>query len=201
MASLWPWLAVAGVGALHGLHPAAGWMFAAAWAVRSGQRAQALWALLPIAVGHAASIALVAAALVLGAARDRVVLQTLAAALLVLAALVHLSHRTAGRGRAAAGHAGLALGSFMMAGAHGAGLMLVPALMPICATGAPTIGAPVWLALAAVAVHTVAMLAVTGLIAFGLCRGLDLGVRLFGRVGQQPPAAALGHPWRDPATT
>lgn len=35
MASLWPWLAVAGVGALHGLNPATGWMFAAASGVRS----------------------------------------------------------------------------------------------------------------------------------------------------------------------
>ena len=30
------------------------------------------------------------------------------------------------------GHAGLALWSFMMATAHGAGLMLVPALVPLC---------------------------------------------------------------------
>src|SRR5262245_50780138 len=65
MASVWPWLAVAGVGALHGLNPATGWMFAAAWGLRSHDRTQALWALLPIAVGHATSIALVAAAVAL----------------------------------------------------------------------------------------------------------------------------------------
>jgi hypothetical protein len=29
MANLWPWLAIAGLGALHGLSPATGWMFAA----------------------------------------------------------------------------------------------------------------------------------------------------------------------------
>ena len=66
MASFWPWLAVAGVGALHGLNPATGWMFAAAWGVRSRDRAQALRALMPIAVGHATSVALVAAAVALG---------------------------------------------------------------------------------------------------------------------------------------
>ena len=60
MASLWPWLAVAGVGALHGLNPATGWMFAAACGVRAEDRAQARRALLPIGVGHAASVALVA---------------------------------------------------------------------------------------------------------------------------------------------
>ena len=30
MDSLWPWLAVAGMGALHGLNPATGWLLAAA---------------------------------------------------------------------------------------------------------------------------------------------------------------------------
>ena len=132
MASLWPWLAVAGVGALHGLNPATGWMFAAAWGVRSRDRAQALRALVPIALGHAASVALVAAAVAFGLSMDRVVLQALAGGLLIVAALLHLSGRTPQRARAPAGHAGLALWSFMMSTAHGAGLMLVPALIPLC---------------------------------------------------------------------
>ena len=132
MASLWPWLAVAGIGALHGLNPATGWMLAAAWGVRSRDRAQALRALVPIAVGHAASVALVAAAVAFGLSMDRVVLQALAGGLLVVVAIAHLSGRTPKRARAPAGHAGLALWSFMMSTAHGAGLMLVPALMPLC---------------------------------------------------------------------
>ena len=132
MASLWPWLAVAGIGALHGLNPATGWMFAAAWGVRSRDRAQALRALMPIAVGHAASVALVGAAVAFGLSMDRVALQALAGALLVVAAMVHLSGRTPKVARAPAGHAGLALWSFMMSTAHGAGLMLVPALIPLC---------------------------------------------------------------------
>jgi hypothetical protein len=60
MTSIWPWLAVAGAGALHGLNPAAGWAFAAACGMRSRDRTQSLRALLPMAVGHATSIALVA---------------------------------------------------------------------------------------------------------------------------------------------
>ena len=132
MASLWPWLAVAGLGALHGLNPATGWMFAAAWGVRSRDRAQALRALVPIAVGHAASVALVGAAVVFGLSMDRVALQALAGGLLVVVAIVHLSGRTPKVARAPAGHAGLALWSFMMSTAHGAGLMLVPALIPLC---------------------------------------------------------------------
>jgi hypothetical protein len=176
MASLWPWLAVAGVGALHGLNPATGWMLAAAWGVRSRDRAQALRALVPIAVGHAASVALVAAAVALGLSMDRVGLQVAAGGLLLVFAAIHLSGRTPQRARAPAGHAGLALGSFMMSTAHGAGLMLVPALIPLCMGDGPAreIGASgsLAVALAAVGIHSAAMLAVTGLIAAGLCRGL-----------------------------
>src|SRR5262245_5609984 len=131
MASLWPWLVVAGFGALHGLNPATGWMFAAAWGVHSRDRAQALRALMPLAVGHATSVALVAAAVALGLSMDRAVLRALAGGLLVVVAMVHLSGRTALRAQARAGHAGLALWSFMMSTAHGAGLMLVPALTPL----------------------------------------------------------------------
>ncbi|ADU38618.1 hypothetical protein [Variovorax paradoxus] len=178
-ADLWPWLAVAGVGALHGLNPATGWMLAAAWGVRSGDRAQALRALMPIAVGHAASIGLVAGAVAFGLAMDRVAMQVLAGGLFVAAAVLHLWRRTPTAARAPAGHAGLALWSFMMSTAHGAGLMLVPALIPLCMTdgAGQQIAASdsLMLAFAAVGVHTAAMLVVTGLIASGVCRGFDAG--------------------------
>jgi hypothetical protein len=49
--------------------------------------------------------------------------------------------------------------------AHGAGMMLVPALIPLCLSGSPareiTASGSMLLALAAVAVHMAAMLAVT----------------------------------------
>ena len=185
MASLWPWLAVAGVGALHGLNPATGWMFAAAWGVHSRDGAQALRALMPIAVGHATSVALVAGAVALGLSMDRVVLQALAGGLLVVVAICHLSGRKAKRARAPAGHAGLALWSFMMSTAHGAGMMLVPALFSLCMANAPareiTASGSLTLALAAVGVHTAAMLAVTGVIATGVCHGCDAGASLLRR--------------------
>jgi hypothetical protein len=193
VASLWPWLAVAGVGALHGLNPAAGWIFAAAWGVHSRDRGQAVRALMPIVIGHATSVALVAAAVALGLSMDRVLLQTVAAALLVIVAMVHLSGRTAKRARAPAGHTGLALWSFMMSTAHGAGLMLVPALIPLCMGDAPgreiTASGSLSLAVAAVAVHTAAMLAVTGVVATGVCRGFDAGAGLVRRLRGSPPAA------------
>ena len=179
MASLWPWLAVAGVGALHGLNPATGWIFAAAWGVRSGDRVQALRALLPIAVGHAASVALVAGAVVVGVSLDRALLQIAAVGLLVIVAIVHLSGRRSGPGREPTGQAGLALWSFLMSTTHGAGLMLVPALAPLCmgvASGRQTSASgSLALALAAVGVHTVSMLVVSGLIAAGVCRAFAPG--------------------------
>ena len=192
MSNLWPWLAVVGVGALHGLNPANGWAWAAAWGLCSRDRAQALRALLPIAAGHSASVALVAAAVVWGLAMDRLTLQVIAGGLLVACAVLHLWGRSPKAARAPAGKAGLALGSFMMASAHGAGLMLVPALVPLCAGEASLAGmegaGPLALALAAVGVHTAAMLAVTGLVATGVCRGFDVSARWLGGRGCPGPA-------------
>ncbi|SFB14340.1 hypothetical protein SAMN04515620_12079 [Collimonas sp. OK607] len=192
MLSLWPWLAVAGIGALHGLNPATGWMFAAAWGVRSRDRSRALRALVPIGIGHAASVLLVAAAVALGLTMDRIVFQALAGVLLIVVVVYHLSGRKDKRSRTPAGHAGLALWSFMMSTGHGAGLMLVPALIPICMGDAPardiTASGSLTLALAAVGVHTAAMLVVTGAIASGVCRGFDGGARLLQILRRKPPA-------------
>jgi hypothetical protein len=190
MESIWPWLAVAGVGALHGLNPATGWMFAVAWGAHSRDRGQSWRALMPIGVGHTTSVAVVAAAVALGVSMDRVVLQALAGGLLVLVALYHLSGRATKRARV--GTAGLALWSFMMSTGHGAGLMLVPALFPLCMGDAPariSASGSLALALAAVGVHTAAMLAVTGAIASGVCRGFHAGAGLLRSLRRKPPPA------------
>lgn len=185
MDSLWPWLAVAGLGALHGLNPATGWLLAAAWGARSPRRGQALAALLPIAIGHLASMAWVAGAVIYGLSLDRVALQVLAGALFLVLAIVHLSRRTPQRARAPAGHAGLALWSFMASTAHGAGLMLVPALLPLCLAeaGGPgtTASSSLVLAAAAVGVHTAAMLVTTAALAAGTCHGVAACLRLVRR--------------------
>ncbi len=176
MASLWPWLALAGAGALHGLNPATGWLCAVAWGVRQRDSTQTLRALMPIALGHGASVALVAAAVALGVSMDRVLLQVLAGVLLVALALIHLAGTKSSWTRAPAGHAGIAVWSFMMSSAHGAGLMLVPALIPLCVTPVPgsqsTVSTALIMALAGVGVHTAAMLIVTAVIASGVCRGV-----------------------------
>ena len=181
MAQLWPWLAIAGAGALHGLSPATGWMLAAACGVHARDEAQARRALGPIACGQVASMSALAWAVSQGLAIDRALMRDLAVALLV-AAVTWLAVRGASSpiriGPRARG-AGLALWSFLMASAQGAGLMLVPALDAACARAARRRArsrsrAPrrCTLAVAAVAVHTTAMLFVTGLLATGVCRGV-----------------------------
>jgi len=179
MDSLWPWLAIAGLGALHGLSPSSGWMFAAAWGLRERDGASAWRALPPIAIGHGASIAVVAFVLARGVAMDRGLFQLIAGALLVGAAL-HCLRRGAGSRSVGdpAGQAGMALWSFFMASAQGAGLMLLPALAPMCIAGGAARGlapsgslAP---ALSAVILHMTAMLLTTGLVASGMCRSLAL---------------------------
>lgn len=200
MADLWPWLAIAGLGALHGLSPATGWMFAAAWGLRSGGGASVRQALLPIAIGHAASIVLVAGAVALGVTIDRALARNLAGALLIGAATFRWRRSarrcTPVRIGTRAGHAGIALWSFLMATAHGAGLMLVPALVPLCLADAParalTASGPLALAGAAVGLHTAAMLLTTGAIATGVCHGVARHRRLLdGAVPRQAWTAAL----------
>src|SRR6202167_3661087 len=52
----WPWLALAVLGAYHGLNPAMGWLFALALGLQEKRRSAVIGALLPIALGHAAAI-------------------------------------------------------------------------------------------------------------------------------------------------
>ncbi len=178
MTNYWLWVSVAGVGALHGLSPATGWLFAAARGMQLRDPRKALWALMPIAIGHFTSIALVAGAFAFGFSTDPVVLQVLAGALLAFVTVHHSSGRHR-RARASAGKAGLGLWSFIMSTGHGAGLMLVPVLMPLCtgngAAREVTGSGSLALVLAAVAIHTVAMIAVTGAMALGVCHGSKAG--------------------------
>jgi hypothetical protein len=166
--TLWPWLALAGLGMFHGLNPAMGWLFAVALGMHRHSRQTVLLSLVPIGLGHAVSIALVAAAvLILGAAIDVRAIRIGTGLVLIVWAAYHwlYGHRHRVRIGMTAGFAGLLLWSFLMATAHGAGLMLVPALIPLC-MGSPIIDqGSVWTAVAAVGVHTLATLLVTGAIA------------------------------------
>ncbi|WP_416050860.1 hypothetical protein [Cupriavidus basilensis] len=165
----WPWLAIAALGLFHGVNPAMGWLFAVALGLHRGRRKVVLLALLPIALGHAIAVALVlAATLTLGSLLDPQWLARAGGAVLIGWAAWHAlrGHRQRPRVGMQAGMAGLALWSFLMAGTHGAGLMLVPVLLPLCrAAGAPAAGGPLMPALLALGLHTLAMLLAIGTVA------------------------------------
>ena len=166
---MWPWLALAGLGFFHGINPAMGWLFAVALGLHRRRRSIVLLSLVPIALGHAAAIALViVSVLALGVMVDHVLLGRVAGAVLVAWAIWHAAygHRARFRVGMQTGLAGLALWSFLMANAHGAGLMLIPVLMPLCLSGASaslSVSGPI--AAAALAVHTAAMLATIAAVA------------------------------------
>ena len=173
----WPWLAVAGLGALHGLNPANGWLFAAARATHSGDARDVRRTLLPIALGHGLSVALVVVVVMMQGIRlpQQHLLALAGSGLLVFAAWRLIARpRITVRHAAPRSHAGLAAWSCLMGTAHGSGLMLVPALLPLCMTDGPAraISATGSLALmlAAVALHLLAMLGTTQVVAMLVCR-------------------------------
>jgi hypothetical protein len=167
----WPWLAVAGLGAFHGLNPGMGWLFAVALGLHRQDRRIVWLALAPIAAGHAVSVAAVALVFLwVGWLVDGGAVRVGAALLLIGWALYHwrFGHRHRVRFGMQVGLASLFVWSFLMAAAHGAGLMLWPALMPLChpsSAGAVPAIAPLAAGLAGVGVHTLAMLSVTAAIA------------------------------------
>src|SRR4029450_2896349 len=64
MTDAWPPIALAGLGAFHGLNPAMGWLFAVALGMHRQSRVVVFVSLLPIAGGHAAAVAAVGGLLV-----------------------------------------------------------------------------------------------------------------------------------------
>jgi hypothetical protein len=187
MTDAWPWLALAGLGIFHGLNPAMGWLFAVALGMHRKSRRLVFVSLLPIAAGHAVSIAIFAGLLAAtGYLIPTDLVRVLAAAVLLGWAAYHwrFGHRHRVRFGMKTGLWGLGIWSFLMATAHGAGIMLWPALMPLCFPAESGAGAPGRLlgpALAGDGVHTLAMLATTAAIA----------VLVYDRLG----VAVLRHAW------
>lgn len=177
-----PWLVLAGLGAFHGVNPAMGWLFAVALGLHRQSQGVVVRAIVPIALGHALSIAVVAGSVVLlGAVVDYGRLRAAAGVLLVGWAVYHAvyGHRHRVRFGISTGMTGLAAWSFLMATGHGAGLMLLPVLIPLCLAGSPArellAGASLPVVSAAVGVHTGAMVLVTGAVAIVVYRWVGLG--------------------------
>jgi len=175
----WEWFAVAGLGVFHGFNPAMGWLFAVALGLHRHSRQAVLLAIPPMALGHALSIGVVAAlVLATGLVVDSHLIRIGSGALLIAWAVYQLryGHRHRVRVGMTTGSAGLVVWSFLMATAHGAGLMLIPALLPLCGSIAGRSYGPLLVSLAAVGVHTLATLVVTGGIALLVYDWLGVGV-------------------------
>jgi uncharacterized membrane protein len=176
----WPWLALTALGAYHGLNPAMGWLFAVALGLQEQRRGAVLQALPPIALGHAIAISLTV--LLVGVAQIVVpldVLRYVCAGVLILFGLYKLVRRRHPRWVGMrVGFRDLTAWSFLMASAHGAGLMLIPVVLGLASAeqmqgahahgahmGTMTGSATVLADLAVVGVHTLAMFAVMGALA------------------------------------
>lgn len=171
MTETWPWLALVGLGMFHGLNPAMGWLFAVALGLQRGSLVVVLKSLVPIAAGHAAAVATVVLAVIgLGTLVEAKVILRFAGLPLIAWAIYHAllgaRHRV---------HFGMQVGVFgltvwllLMATSHGAGVMLLPALIPLCLAAAParalTAQRSLPTALAAIGVRAAATLATTGTI-------------------------------------
>jgi len=129
----WPWLALILLGAYHGLEPAMGWLFAVALGLQEGRREAVVRAFWPIALGHAAAVVLVVTAVLAAqVVIPLVVLRYLGAGALILFGLYKLVRRKHPRWVGMrVGFRDLTAWSFVMASAHGAGLMLVPVLLKL----------------------------------------------------------------------
>ncbi|MGA9243510.1 MAG: hypothetical protein WBW03_16190 [Silvibacterium sp.] len=175
------------LGAYHGLNPGMGWLFAVALGMQEQKGSAVARSLVPIAVGHAAAIgSVVLAAVFLGMTLPLVVIRYFVAAILVgLGIYCLVRHRHPRWVRMQVGFRDLTVWSFLMASAHGAGLMVVPVLL-----GSNTVEAQVRMAshnhispttsplagLLATGIHTAAYLAVTGLLAWVVYRKLGLAL-------------------------
>ena len=174
------------LGVYHGINPGMGWLFAVALGMQQERASAVAKSLVPIAIGHAAAIGgVVLAAALLGTALPLAVIRYLVAAVLIgLGIQCLVRHRHPRWVRMRVGFRDLVVWSFLMASAHGAGLMVLPVLLGSSSVQAAThIGHHHALAatsplagLVATAVHTVGYLAMTGTIAWVVYRKFGLAL-------------------------
>jgi hypothetical protein len=135
--SPWPWVGLLLLGAWHGINPGMGWLFAVALGLQE-QDARAVWrALPPLALGHALAVGTaILLAMVIGRVIPIHALKWLVAAVLLGFGLLRLLRSRHPRfGGMQVGARDLTIWSFLMASAHGAGLMVLPLFLGVTHTG------------------------------------------------------------------
>ena len=173
------------LGAFHGINPGMGWLFAVALGMQERRRGAVLRALVPLCAGHALAVAgAVGVALAMGFVMPPGWLRWPTAGVLVSLGVLRLfRHRHPRWGGMRVSMGGLTVWSFLMATAHGAGLMVVPVFAGMSMSGAeehahhaPAAGAGAAAALFATGLHAVGYLAVTAFVAVLVFEKLGVGI-------------------------
>src|SRR5436309_3326980 len=127
--AVWPTLFL--LGAYHGINPGMGWLFAVARGMQEHRTRAVAWSLPPIALGHALSIGVVVliARLAQVALPLTYVRAGVAVALVGLGLYKLMRSRHFRWGGMQVGFRDLTIWSFLMASAHGAGLMVLPVVL------------------------------------------------------------------------
>src|SRR5690242_12072937 len=181
-----PWTTLIALGAFHGINPGMGWLFAVALGMQEGRRGAVLRALVPLGAGHALAVAVaVAAALAIGFVIPLVWLRwPIAGVLVSLGVLRVFRHRHPRWAGMRVSMAGLTIWSFLMATAHGAGLMVVPVFMGMSMSGEHAhhmhhmgaTGGGAGAAVFATGLHAIGYLVVTALVAMLVFEKLGVGI-------------------------
>src|SRR5262245_25492748 len=134
------WMMLMALGAFHGINPGMGWLFAVALGMQEQRRGAVLRALVPLGAGHALAVAVtVGAALAIGSVIPLAWLRwPIAIVLIALGVRRVFRHQHPRWGGMRVSMAGLTVWSFLMATAHGAGLMVVPVFMGMSVAEAGT---------------------------------------------------------------
>lgn len=175
------WLTVVALGLYHGLNPAMGWPLAVANGLSERRAGAVFRTALPLGGGHflAMAVVLLPVAALGWYAQWSTPIRVLAGGAVLAFGLARLAWRRHPRALARIPPRRLAWWSFLMATAHGAGLMLVPFMLGLCAPEGSQVRdalarADLATALAVAAVHTVAMMAAGLAIAWAVYRYLGL---------------------------
>jgi hypothetical protein len=175
------WLTVLALGAWHGLNPAMGWPLAVANGLTEKRGSAVLATIVPLGTGHLLAMAVVLlpfAALGWLMAWSGPV-RLAAGAAVLLFGLYRLMQPRHPRMLARIPPTRLALWSFLMSSAHGAGLMLLPFALGLCASGPgqqARLGNELGMALVVSGLHTAAMVAAGVGVAWVVYRSVGLQV-------------------------
>jgi hypothetical protein len=180
------WVTLISLGAFHGINPGMGWLFAVALGMQERRRGAVLRALVPLGAGHALAVAgAVGAAWAIGTIVPfRALRWPIAGVLVSLGLMRFVRHRHPRWVGMRVGMGGLTVWSFLMATAHGAGLMVVPVLLTMSMAdgsghlhhGAVPVGTTAAAALWATGLHAVSYLAVSAIVAVLVFDKLGVGI-------------------------